>query len=281
MITLPGHASFSSLSSYTKCPKAWQLERQVRVPQSQGWARIGGSAVHSATEKFDREGGSAVELFDSAFIDEIREAYAEDRNITEWKHSGRATARWPDKEGELWWWHHGPIFVQRWIDWRQDYSSWRVALLDGEPGIELEFKPLIGGHPVKMFIDRLYVLPNGDVVILDIKTGSWKADNLQLGLYAEGVFQATGIRPAYGAFWYSRDGEVKPGLVSLRQYTPEYLGRLVGNFYTAISNELFSPAPSPMCNSCSVRHACASYGGAEAHKYDPDFQLMQVTNLRG
>jgi hypothetical protein len=281
VINLPAHTSFSSLSAYAKCAKAWQLERQVKVPQSQGWARIGGSAVHTATEQFDRgTAGTPGELFDQAFIDEIRDAYSHDPEIGTWKHSGRASVRWPDKEGELWWWHHGPIFVQRWMDWVKDYSSWRLAILDDEPGVELEFKPMIGGFPVKMFIDRLYVLPGGEVAILDIKTGSWKSDELQLGLYAEGVFQATGIRPRYGAFWYAREGKI-PGLVDLSRYTPAYLGHLVAGFYAKVGTGYFAPSPGPLCNSCPVRHACASHGGVEAFKYDPDYKLMTTGVANG
>ena len=276
MIHLPKHASFSSLAAYSKCPKSWQLERVIHVPQTQGWARLGGSAVHTATEWFDLgQEGTAGELFDGAFTEEIWAAYLEDPDIASWRASGRATREWPNKEGAEFWWKTGPQFVQNWIDWVGAYSGhWRLATLSGDkPGIELEFKPIIGGHPVRMFLDRLYVLPNGDVVVLDIKTGTWEADALQLGLYAEGVYQATGIRPKYGAFWYSRKGI--SGLIDLSKYTPGYLGRLVENFYKAVGAEIFTPAPSALCKSCSVRHACASVGGEDAERFDPDWPLMQ------
>lgn len=277
MIHLPKHASFSSLAAYSKCPKSWQLERVIHVPQTQGWARLGGSAVHTATERYDLATGEAPDataLFEQAFTEEIWEAYLLDSNIDTWRASGRATREWPNKEGQDFWWQNGPRFVQHWIDWTKEYGvHWRLAALSGDiPGVELEFKPTIGGHPVRMFLDRLYVLPNGDVVVLDIKTGTWEADALQLGLYAEGVYQATGIRPKYGTFWYSRKG--LSGLIDLSKYTPGYLGRLVENFYKAVGAEIFTPAPSALCKSCSVRHACASVGGEQAEKYDPDYILM-------
>jgi hypothetical protein len=46
-----GHRSFSSFTSWVKCGKAWQLERELHVPTSAAWYFVGGSAFHLAVEK--------------------------------------------------------------------------------------------------------------------------------------------------------------------------------------------------------------------------------------
>jgi len=46
-----GHRSFSSFTSWMKCGKAWQLERQLQAPQTPAWYFIGGSAFHEAIEQ--------------------------------------------------------------------------------------------------------------------------------------------------------------------------------------------------------------------------------------
>lgn len=57
MMTEPqiGHRSFSSFTSWVKCGKAWQLERQLQAPQTPAWYFIGGQAFHAAIEQYLRD----------------------------------------------------------------------------------------------------------------------------------------------------------------------------------------------------------------------------------
>lgn len=50
----PAHRSFSSFKTWLSCGKQWQLSRLVRVPEVPAHYLTGGSAVHVATEKYDR-----------------------------------------------------------------------------------------------------------------------------------------------------------------------------------------------------------------------------------
>lgn len=50
-----GHRSFSSFTSWVKCGKAWQLERQLQAPQTPAWYFIGGQAFHAAIEQYLRD----------------------------------------------------------------------------------------------------------------------------------------------------------------------------------------------------------------------------------
>jgi len=50
--TLVAHRSFSSLTSWIRCGKAWQLERELQAPSEPAWWFVGGSAFHTAAEKF-------------------------------------------------------------------------------------------------------------------------------------------------------------------------------------------------------------------------------------
>lgn len=47
-----GHRSFSSFASWVKCGKAWQLERELKVPTEPAWWFVGGTAFHSAVEEY-------------------------------------------------------------------------------------------------------------------------------------------------------------------------------------------------------------------------------------
>lgn len=57
MVEFPGtprHRSYSSFTSWLSCGKAWQLSRAAKVAEVPAWYFVGGSAVHTATEVFDR-----------------------------------------------------------------------------------------------------------------------------------------------------------------------------------------------------------------------------------
>lgn len=49
------HLSYSSLTSYLKCGKAYELSRILKLPERPMWSSIGGRAVHEATEDRDRK----------------------------------------------------------------------------------------------------------------------------------------------------------------------------------------------------------------------------------
>jgi hypothetical protein len=50
--TTVGHRSFSSFTSWMKCGKAWQLERELKVPSEPAWWFVGGSSFHLAVETY-------------------------------------------------------------------------------------------------------------------------------------------------------------------------------------------------------------------------------------
>ena len=46
------HRSFSAFTSWLRCGKAYQLERTLKAPSEPAWWFAGGSAFHTAAEKF-------------------------------------------------------------------------------------------------------------------------------------------------------------------------------------------------------------------------------------
>lgn len=133
--------------------------------------------------------------------------YSEGLNPEEIRAGGRATKEYPNKEDGIWWAKHGPLMVDRWIDWRTN-SGWQIwRAPDGQPAIELTMMPEMAGVPVKMSIDRIMVTPEGELVVLDIKSGArTPQSDLQLAFYAAGLDLTYGVRPRYGTYWMARTG---------------------------------------------------------------------------
>lgn len=50
----PGHLSFSTVSGFRMCGKKFELGKVLRLEEKPGLAAIGGNAVHSCTEAFDK-----------------------------------------------------------------------------------------------------------------------------------------------------------------------------------------------------------------------------------
>jgi len=48
------HLSYSQLETFLSCGEKYRLSRIVGVPEEPAWYLIGGSAVHEATEAYDR-----------------------------------------------------------------------------------------------------------------------------------------------------------------------------------------------------------------------------------
>ena len=52
---VPAHISYSQLSTWLDCGWKYYLTRVEKVQEIPAWYLVGGSAVHAATEAYDRE----------------------------------------------------------------------------------------------------------------------------------------------------------------------------------------------------------------------------------
>ena len=51
---LPSHVSYSSMTTWIDCGWKYYLSRVVKEPEQPAWYFVGGSALHTATEMYDR-----------------------------------------------------------------------------------------------------------------------------------------------------------------------------------------------------------------------------------
>jgi hypothetical protein len=149
--------------------------------------------------------------------------------------------------------------VQTYIDWRTD-TGWQVLDLPEHDlvGVELPVEVDLGGMPVKGYIDRVFVTPAGEVVIVDLKTGARKPDSaLQLGFYRAALIEQYDLTADLGAYFMNRR---KPGeqliVEGLQHYTPDYVSRFVSGFKAARDAGVFLPHVTSMCKACGVARHC-------------------------
>lgn len=251
------------------CPEKFRRKRVLGHTESLSWALVGGKAVHTATEEYDR-----WQLFAQAYpaepldwdwttewprIFEMTISEEEERNGSSrdsWTIYGQATKKYPLKENYDFWLDKGLIYASNWETWRREnpgYIEWKTP--DGQVGIELDFMLDFGGTPMKGFIDRVFQLGDS-LMVMDIKSGRTMPENiLQLELYASAIDLKYGIRPNLGGYWDARKGKL---------IHPEILGtigtmdiiELIEGFVATAETGHFLPRPGRQCTYCSYRMTC-------------------------
>lgn len=272
-INLPPHMSYSQVNTYLTCGEKYRLEKVVRAPKRPMWAGVGGTAVHAVTEARDLR-LFGIETGTTDFQEALDEAIREEEERSgfpkaEWTVTGRPSKAWPDRENEDWWRTQGPIFCDSWDRWHQQ-SPWQIWVTpEGVPAIELELHPIFGGMLDVLFIDRVMVTQDGELVVLDLKSGSRVPAGLeQLGDYATGMEQLLGLRPTYGTFWMARKGYNTPP-ANLDHITQQAVDYRYERARAGMEAGIFIAHPSNLCDSCPVRDACYAVKGKDAHLYTP------------
>lgn len=270
------YVSHSAMNTWLNCGWQYYLSRIVNVEEQPSYWLVGGKAVHEATEIYDLE--SDTTMFDSTAVFNMRwdANFKESDNGKPFRAGGRATKAYPNKEDAQWWLDNGPKMVDFWVQFRED-SGWKLyELPTGKVSVETELNFEIQGVEVKGFLDRLMVSPEGELVVVDIKTSSKPpATNTQLGIYAILVEKILGVRPTKGAYFLARTGELTPP-VPLDMYTENRFGSWLNKFKLAVENDIFIPAPGFMCGTCSVNTACYAVNGKDSHLY-PEITIGEPT----
>lgn len=282
---VPPHFSYSSLSTYLKCGEQYRLQKIEHVPEIPSWWFVGGRAFHTVTEIIDLEPekfrkSGLDQLWADVFNAEVSAQAEKFPDLTQWRTAGKKKAN-PDGEDYLTWMDLGPLFTQRYLDWRESFSEWRIwegaiAGYDPEtnsfepfgPAVELPISVPIGGWAMKGSVDRVYEhKTSGTLLVVDFKTGARMPEgDLQLGTYAVGMELQYGQRPDWGAYFNPRQNKMS-SMYNLASYTVDYIAQMGVSFRRGIQNKVFIPHKTNLCNYCPVNRGCATFGGEDAHLY--------------
>lgn len=243
MSTLPEHISYSSFSTWQECGWKYYLTKVEGHQEPHAVWFTGGTAVHKATEIYDREGGDAETIWNKVWYEQV----AEDEAI----HGDMNTWQFTKREDMSWWYGEGLWMLDKWIAFRK---SWSVY----EDFIEKQYEIEIEDTVVKMAIDRVMVDFEGNRVLLDIKTGaSSQKHPLQLAVYAWAL-QKHGVSVTRAGFWDARTGHIT--LWSLDNLFPDRVEDILNTFDKARKETIFLPNLSN-CGRCGVTSACKYVNG--------------------
>ena len=149
------------------------------------------------------------------------------------------------------------------------YQEWSEKNPNKVLGVELEFNLTIRGKPVKGYIDRLEITPDGNYRVVDYKTGDpSKVDaenDTQLNLYAEacrrnclkGITLKENTLPKQAMLFYPAKDEGHreyPYMVDANK-VDEIISQL-DEIVKKVESHEFPPKPGFVCNNCEFKTVC-------------------------
>lgn len=242
------HLSYSSLSTYTSCPRSYYLSRHKKAWGAPAWYFIVGTAVHEWIH--DSLVGTPPRPIEEYFDAEVARALEIEEDQTAWLHGGseddpvvgeralRLARECVDRAGE---------FIQ-------DTEVWHSELdVSGFlPGCTL---------PVKAYVDIFGEHKKHGPVILDWKTGTTKPkDNLQLETY--NCLSKGRVRDAeFKGLWAMLNPKAAKARPVTFKHTPESLGKLYGSIEQRIRDRIWNPEPQFNCKFCTMKPNCRTMSG--------------------
>lgn len=280
----PSRLSYSSLNSYAECGERWRLERGHKIASGTWWATLAGSVIHELTEVWDRghisEGTVTNPITFEIHLDaEVAKAKERGNEIkasgTLLKKHGKTGG--PGKKDRDWWLIEGPLMIASYITWRK-LTKWKIPTMwDGQLGIEIRLESPFADRAHLGFIDRVFERPDGELVIVDIKSGKEPASKLQLGVYRAAIAKQYGLDVQYGAYWMAGTGDIV-GLWDLTDYSVDYIEAQYEMAWRGIEAGVFLPSVTNMCKGCGVRDYCRAVGGKKAD--EKGLPLIETVGLR-
>jgi putative RecB family exonuclease len=250
-LELPRTLTPSKIAAFTNCPLAFRFSVIDRLPEPASVPAVRGTLVHRALQLLftylpegARDRGAAGE----ALRDAQRELEATDPDYAALELDAEGCERLGQQAGAL---------LDRYFEIEDPNAVRPIAL-------ELDLECEVEGVHLRGIIDRLDLLPDGRLAVVDYKTGrAPRADQARsrlagVQLYALLCEAILGRRPAAVRLLYLRDRVVvsaEPTDTSMRSVR-QRAGAVWQAIERACALDDFRPSPSPLCGWCAFRQRC-------------------------
>src|SRR5690349_6714998 len=266
------HWSYSQLETLSACGVKYAAQKLLSMPQVPQWSLVGGRAVHEAIRVIEERilapgsapenWGTPAEIWGAAFAQVIAEVAAEAPvPPAQWRASNRGS------EGFDWWRVEGESMVINYVELRRKMIDAalsagarprRIHQLVDTPVLELELKidvmgPM-GAVPFVTVLDQAWDTSDGQVLIVDVKTGKIPADTFQLGSQALVLAQHMGLPDPQTAsqliqacFYDARKGLFTDAFRPIERHPYDELVYQVHTAEHYRRNGVYRPHASPFC----------------------------------
>ena len=257
ILPLPSSLSPSKVSSFTKCGLAFRFSAIDRLPEPPSLAAVRGTLVHLALQRLFRL-DPPHRTHERALI-ELAAAQAALADDPEMEQLGLDAAGHAEMAAEA------TTLIGRYFAMEEPNDVHPI-------GLELMMDAEIDGLVLRGIIDRLDLLPSGELVVTDYKTGKAPPERYESGslksmeFYALLCERVLGRRPAAVQLLYLGDGQTIISTPSGR--TIRSVERRTAAVWAAIvkahAADDFRPRRGPLCDWCSFQAYCPEFGGDPA-----------------
>lgn len=251
---VPMSLSPSRVSSFTSCPLQFRFSSIEKLPEAPGVAATRGSVVHRSLELlFVRPRADRTPEALSADLATALEEYRTHPDFVGLRLDEAATTKFERECDKL---------IERYFE-MEDPRQIR------EIGIELWVEAPIGHLTLRGIIDRLELDEEGELIVTDYKTGRAPYGNYEqkslagvhfYSFLCEALF---GKRPAKIRLMYLKTGETIETTPSAQSV--KFITTRTKAVWSAVERACttgdFRPRTSKLCDYCSFREWCPSFGG--------------------
>jgi DNA helicase II / ATP-dependent DNA helicase PcrA len=254
----------SALNTYADCPRKFQFQQVLRIPQRIKGAAVAGSNVHRALEVFHREHQADWRKCTTEQLIEVYDRVSAEGRFADPKEA----AQWRERDLRI---------LREYLDTERqtpgDPTHFEVPFEYEVPGLDAGF---FG------YIDRVDEHPDGTVEIVDYKTGGRDSPNkivtedFQIPLYVLAFEEGKGRKVKAGTLYWMReagDGKgpiVRDRIVRVKEGKKgTFSDAAVQAFHVrlrkavqGIREERFEEKPDDFgCSFCDYRLICPAWGG--------------------
>jgi len=255
-LNVPRTLSPSKVSSFTDCPLAFRLSVIDRLPQPPSPHALKGTLVHSALEALFWEHPRGART-PAAAAAALLEAWGGMQQDPEFAELGLA----PDEAAE---------FVTDALLLIDNYFELEDPNAVETVGTEIGLETMVGSMRLRGIIDRLDITEEGELVVIDYKTGRAPAERHERGrlssvhIYALLCEAVLGRTPVEVRLLHLRDPiqiVAVPSEQSIRGQR-QRTAAVWRAIERACVKADFQPRTGPLCRSCNFREYCPAFGGA-------------------
>jgi putative RecB family exonuclease len=254
MFPVPTSLSPSRVESFLSCPMQFRFASIEKIAEPPQIHMTRGSLVHRALELLftrpaaERTAEAAVQALDEAIVEYRSDPDFVDLRLTE----AQAAVLFADA-----------------LELVRKYLQMEDPQQVRDIGLELRLEAAVGDLTLRGIIDRLDLDPDGNLVVIDYKTGRAPSANYEqskmTGIHfysflCEALF---GRRPAKIRLMYLKTGEIietTPSAQSVR-FVNTRTAAVLKTIEKACVSGTFQPRVSTLCGSCSFKQWCPAFGG--------------------
>ncbi|NUS73861.1 MAG: RecB family exonuclease [Corynebacteriales bacterium] len=264
----PASLSPSRAADFKTCPLLYRLRTIDRIPEPPSTAATRGTLVHTVLERlFDVPAGArSIDHARTLIAPAWESLQAENSELTSLFAHEDELAQWLVSAGEL---------VEGYFTLEE---PGRIEPAERETLVEVK---LDSGLILRGFVDRLDIAPNGDIRVVDYKTGKSPSPDFeakalfQLKFYALVLWRTRGVVPRMLRLMYLADRSIldyPPTESELRRFE-RTLDALWDAISRCISQQSFPARRNSLCSWCTYQSLCPEFGGQT-----PEYPAEQEPN---